>query len=53
MIRHSVEDLVRSLATPAGTPLAGPAAGPAPPKAVAVVHFGPNGVSVATTGKAR
>lgn len=52
MIRHSVEDLVRSLATPAGTPLAGPAAGPAPPKAVAVVHFGPNGVSVATTGKA-
>lgn len=52
MTRHPVADLLRTLAAPAGHPAAGPGAGPAAPKAVSVVHYGPDGASVATTGKA-
>ena len=52
MMRHPIAELIGSLTAPAGHPLTGPAAGPAPPKSVSVVHYGPDGASVATTGKA-
>lgn len=52
MIRHPIEELLRTLAAPGALPKAGAAATPAPPRSVSVVHYGPDGASVATTGKA-